>query len=163
MLLVCKLLSSDKIIARMEKAYTDGYKKVLTAHQPNSSNCIDIIVHSSTCHYTIYIYCYRLVLNLSHNSLRKMTIVSFYSTVIQNQQDKSYVRYAHSYINVFHHFQKPILTVNLINLVGCQERSKVPKVHWTLYDWYPEGWWESKDLNCSHEQMNMVLERAISF
>ena len=57
-----------------------------------------------------------------------MTIVSFYSTVIQNQQDKSYVRYAYSYINVFHHFQKPILTVNLINLVGCQERSKVPKV-----------------------------------
>ena len=32
-----------------------------------------------------------------------------------------------------------------------------------LYDWYPEGWWESKDLNCSHEKMNMVLERAISF
>ena len=55
--------------------------------------------------------------------------MSSYSTVIQNQQDKSYVRYVYSYINVFHRFQKPILTVNLINLAGCQERTKVPKVH----------------------------------
>ena len=44
-LLVCELLSSNKIIVRIEKAYTDGYKKVLTSHQPNSSNCIDIILY----------------------------------------------------------------------------------------------------------------------
>ena len=70
MLLVCKLLSSDKIIARMEKAYADGYKKVLTAHQPNSSNCIDIIVHSSTLSlHHIYILLPVIVLNLSHNTV----------------------------------------------------------------------------------------------
>ena len=62
-LLVRELLSSDKIIVRIERAYTDGYKKILTSHQPNSSNCIDIIIVQSS---TLSLL---LVLNLSHNTV----------------------------------------------------------------------------------------------
>ena len=56
-LLVCELLSSDKIIVRIERAYTDGYKKVLTSHQPNSSNCIDIAIYNILCSCLLYHYC----------------------------------------------------------------------------------------------------------
>ena len=53
-----------------------------------------------------------------------------------------------------------------LNWQAAKRGLRYPKYTWIIYDWFPEGWWKSRDndtLKCSEEEMKTVLERAISF
>ena len=55
---------------------------------------------------------------------------------------------------------------HLLNWQAAKRGLRYPKYTWIIYDWFPEGWWKSRDtdsLICSDEEMKTVLERAISF
>jgi hypothetical protein len=60
----------------------------------------------------------------------------------------------------------PVFCHILFDWQAAKRGLKYPRYTWIIYDWFPEGWWKSRDtdkLICSNEEMKTVLERAISF